>query len=180
MFYYLLYAQHCEKLLLYVQFAIYFLFFPQVRYEDAHLLTISFKLEESSQPFQILPWNRPPHTNSNIHTETQILPWRARLIPLFPHLIPVKSCHYRPSPSLPSPHPHIYPSLPLPLAPPIRRNFLPLPRRRPCLSPVPLFSQRPKIYDNKIPDAAKREGWPGGDPRFSHQPLSHFFTHLSW
>lgn len=121
------------------------------------------------EPYQILPRKRPL---TFTHT-TQILPLRAHLIPLFPLLIPVKSCHYRERPSshlsIPiSAHPS------LSMGPLIRHNFPPLPHHSPSLSPVPLFSRWPKIYDNKMPDAADSEGWPRGDPRFPHQPLSHF------
>lgn len=127
---------------------------PSTKSSPSHQFTHTH--HDSNSSLKGLPDSPIPSFNTS-----QILPLQTKSKP------PISSSQYLPIPS-PSAGPRI------------RRNFLPLPRRRPSLSPVPLFSQWPKIYDNKIPDAAKREGWPRGDPRFSHHPLSHFFTHLSW
>lgn len=125
--------------------------FTQVRYEDQHLLTVSIGSRLPAFPTQFLPEGATLFTISSPNTSQILLLWKKSL-----HLSIL----------------NIFPSLHFL----IRHNFTPVL----SLSPFLLFSGWPKIYDNKISDASKREGWPTDDPRFSHQPLSHFSAPLRW
>lgn len=125
--------------------------FTQVRYEDQHLLTVSIGSRLPAFPTQFLPEGATVFTISSPNTSQILLLWKKSL-----HLSIL----------------NIFPSLHFL----IRHNFTPVL----SLSPLLLFSGWPKIYDNKISDASKSEGWPTDDPRFSHQPLSHFSAPLRW
>ena len=167
---------HYEKL--YVHFFFFFFFFLKL---DIHFQNLQLVYSQGGWKGRVQ--NRslfkiPPLPRS-LTSWLKFLPEVPTWFPLFPLLIPVKSCHYRkknpilpiaPSQYLSVPPFHVGP--PFDLAP---SSSPPLPLS--VSAPFHYFPDDKKIYDNKIPDAGERaRAGPKVTPLFSSASIP-LFTH---
>ncbi len=142
------------------------IYFSQVRYEDSQQLTVSLHANWEGQVYNSSHLKSfreyaPSHTHT--HNTAQILSKSAPLIPLFPLLIPVKSCHYRKKSNPPISLSRYLSIPPLPWAPDLAQSSSP---------PAPLsvsalfhyFQDDKKYMTIKSLMPVKARGWPKGDP----------------